>query len=279
MLREIPDPPLVLFYTGLLAAAQRPSVAIVGSRNTSEQGRQLSYQLGGELARLGFTVVSGLARGIDARAHQGVVDVAGRGAAVLGTGLNQIYPAENRPLAVQLVRNEGAVLSEFPPNTPPRNFHFPIRNRIISGLCHATIVVEAQLRSGSLSTARHCLDQGRELFAVPGPITSPTAAGVNALIANGEANLLTSVASILEHLQPLLGLAAEHADRVAAVIQDPIAKKIYEKLDGFQPTPLDILVADLKLDASAVLSGLVELETQNLVEQRPGQQYLRNPLR
>ncbi|MDJ0837353.1 MAG: DNA-processing protein DprA [Acidobacteriota bacterium] len=278
MLKAIADPPLLLFYSGELQALHRPAVAMVGSRKTSDYGRQTAYQLAGELARLGFVVVSGLARGIDARAHAAVVEVKGRTVAVLGTGIDAIYPPENRNLARDIVFGGGAVISELPPDTPPRPFHFPIRNRIISGLAHATVVVEAQERSGSLVTARHALDQGRELFAVPGPINQSGSAGTNGLIARGEAQLLESVASLLEHLTPLLGLAVEHKARLEVEIQDPVSQKIYEKLDAFEPLPLDLLVADLGLDIMTVQAGLTDLETRNLIEQRPGQLYLRNPL-
>ena len=141
MLKAIADPPLLLFYSGALQTLHRPAVAIVGSRKTSEYGRQVAHQLGGELARLGFVIASGLARGIDARAHGACLEVKGRTVAVLGTGIDSIYPPENRNLAKEIVTSGGAVISEMPPGTAPRPFHFPIRNRIISGLSHATVVV------------------------------------------------------------------------------------------------------------------------------------------
>ena len=278
MLKHIADPPPVLFYSGELQNLHRPCISIVGSRSTTTYGRQTAKKLAAELARLGFVVVSGLALGVDAAAHQATLEVSGRTVAVLGTGVDSIYPREHRPLAVDIVRNQGTVISEFIPGVTPRPFHFPVRNRIISGLAHATIVVEAKEKSGSLITARHCLDQGRELFAVPGPIHHETSAGPNGLIDRGEARALLSVSSVLEQLQPLLGLAANHEQRVKQKIEDPLAQKIYEKLDAFQPLPLDLLVTELGEDTGTVISRLVQLESLNLVESRPGQQYVRNPV-
>ena len=279
LLKQIPDPPPVLFYSGEIQALQRPAISIVGSRTNTEYGRQVARALAGELARLGFSIISGLARGIDGHAHRAVLEVGGKTVAVLGSGLDHIYPAENRDLARDMVHRGGAVISEFAPGTPPKAFHFPIRNRIISGLSHATIIVEAKERSGSLITARHCLDQGRDLFAVPGPIQKATSLGTNKLIFNGEAQLLLSVESILEQLKPLLGLAAAHERAVQKEIGNPLAKKIYERLDAFEPMPVDLLVAELGQDVSLVVARLTELETLDLVERRPGQKYVRNPLK
>lgn len=278
MLRQIPDPPLLLFYSGAIQSLHRPGICIVGAREAGDYGLQSARLLAGELARLGFTVVSGLARGVDGRVHQAALDVGGRTAAVLGTGVDRVYPAEHRDLARAMVRAEGCVISEFPPKTEPKPYHFPIRNRIISGLCHATIVIEAKLRSGSLSTARHALEQGREVFALPGPINSELSGGTNALIAKGEAQLLQSVPGVLEHLQPLLGMAAAHEAKIAVEIDDPIGRQIYETLDAFDAVPLDIVVARLGLEAGTVLASLTDLESRNLVESRPGQRWLRNPI-
>ena len=277
-LKEIPDPPLVLFYSGSLSVLKRPCISIVGSRKVSDYGQQVTRQLAGELAHVGFTVVSGLALGVDAFAHQAALEVQGRTAGVLGSGIDHIYPREHRSLAKSMVRNQGLVISEFPPGAPPRPFHFPFRNRIISGLAHATIVVEAGEKSGTLITARHCLDQGRELFAVPGPIHAEGSKGANLLIAKGEAQLITSVESLVSQLKPLLGMAVQHESRVMQTIEDPISRKIYEKLDAFEPLPLDLLVAELELDPGNVISHLVELQSLNLIESKPGQLYLRNSL-
>jgi len=235
--------------------------------------------IAGDLARLGFTVVSGLAAGIDAAAHRAALSVQGATAGVLGSGLDRIYPRDHVALARDLVQAGGALLSEFPPDQAPKPFHFPIRNRIISGLARATLIVEAGERSGSLITARHCLDQGRDLYAIPGDIHRPTSKGTNRLIAQGEAQLVGTLEELVERLRPLLGGAAEPLVRSAERIADPVAKKIYERLDVFEPMPLDLLVAELQLDTGRVLAGLVSLETLNLVEHRPGQYYVRNPLK
>jgi len=279
LLREIPDPPVLLSYRGNLAVLNRPCIAIVGARAKTTYGEQVARGIAGDLARLGFTVVSGLAAGIDAAAHRAALSVQGATAGVLGSGLDRIYPRDHVALARDLVQAGGALLSEFPPDQAPKPFHFPIRNRIISGLARATLIVEAGERSGSLITARHCLDQGRDLYAIPGDIHRPTSKGTNRLIAQGEAQLVGTLEELVERLRPLLGGAAEPLVRSAERIADPVAKKIYERLDVFEPMPLDLLVAELQLDTGRVLAGLVSLETLNLVEHRPGQYYVRNPLK
>lgn len=278
MLKQIHGPPPVLFYAGSLQALHRPCVSLVGSRSVTTYGLQTAKKLGGELAAMGFTLVSGLALGVDAAGHVAALEVNGRTAGILGCGVDRVYPAEHRTLAKDMVTRDGVVVSEFPPGVRPKAFHFPIRNRIISGLSHAVIVVEAKEKSGSLITARHCLDQGRELFAVPGPIHHETSYGTNKLIQSGEARLLLSVENILEELQPLLGMAAQHRERIVHNITDPLSKKIYEKLDAFEAIPLDLLVAELEEDPGLVVARLVELQSRNLVECRPGQYYVRNPL-
>lgn len=278
LLREIPDPPLVLFYCGALQALHRPSVSIVGSRKHSTYGGGVATSLAAELARLGFVITSGLARGIDTRAHKAALDVQGLTVAVLGSGPDHIYPKENRNLALRIIKEGGIVISEFPPGTPIKPFHFPIRNRIISGLSHATVLVEAEEKSGTLITARHCLEQGRELLAVPGQIQCPTAQGTNQLIARGEARLLKSVADVLEELQPLLGLAAAHKKKVEAHIEDQLARKIYNRLDAYQPIALDALVAETGEPPGIITAHLLDLETRGFVERIPGAQFLRNPI-
>ena len=279
MLKQIADPPPVLFYSGEVQTLHRPGIAVVGSRSCSTYGRQITKKLAGDLAELGFTIVSGLALGIDAHAHRAALEVGGRTAAVLASGMDVIYPHAHRPLAREIIRRHGAILSEFPPGTPPKAFHFPIRNRIISGLAHATVIVEAREKSGSLITARHCLDQGRELLAVPGPIHRPTALGTNRLIFDGEAQMLLSIEDVLTQLKPLLGMAAAHQRQKTVYISDPLAQKIYDRLDAYESLALDSLLSELKLEPGAALARLVDLESLGLVEALPGQHYLRNPLR
>lgn len=277
-LKSISDPPVALFYAGKLAVMQRPAVALVGSRKCGDYGRQITKQLAGELARLGFVVVSGLAAGIDAAAHGAALEVGGLTLAVLGSGPDIVYPRHHRDLAAGIVHQDGCVLSEFPPGTPPRAFHFPVRNRIISGLCHAVIVVEAQQRSGSLITAHHCLDQGRQLFAVPGPINQTGSRGTNTLIASGEAAALTSITQVLEDLSGLLGMAAGHRSQLFTRIKDPLARRIYDRLDAFEPVGIDELASETRIATGLLVAKLTELESSNLIERRPGFYYLRNPL-
>jgi len=278
MLRHIPDPPVAFFYAGELQALHRPCISVVGARSCTLYGRQTAKKLAAELAELGFVIVSGLAYGIDASAHEAALEVGGRTAAVLGSGLDRMYPRVHRELALEIAQGGGAVISELAPGAPPKPHHFPIRNRLISGLSHAVVVVEAKAKSGSLITARHCLEQGRELFAVPGPIHHATSVGVNRLIDDGEARALLSTASVLEQLQPLIGMATDHQRALGAEIADPLARRVYARLDAFDPTPLDVLVNDLATETGAVLAKLAELETQRYVERLPGQLFVRNPI-
>ena len=278
MLKNLYDPPMVLFYCGELQTLHRPSISIVGSRSSTTYGLQIARELAGELARLGFVIVSGLARGIDGAAHRATLSVGGRTAGILGSGIDRIYPEEHRDLALEIVHHQGVIVSEFTPGMAPKAFHFPIRNRIISGLCHATIVVEAREKSGSLITARHCLDQGRELFAVPGPIHSASSRGPNRLIHDGEARMLLSVQDVLEELAPLLGMAAAHEKRMRHSIDDPVAREIYNRLDTYEPMSIEVLAADLAIEVGILSGHLVELECRGLVERQPGHCFLRNPL-
>ena len=185
-LRKIADPPLVLFWRGVAPAACTPALAVVGARRCTDYGERTATSIGREAAESGIVVVSGLARGIDAAAHRGALET-GRTAAVLAGGLDRVYPGEHRSLAERIVAAGGTLMSEQPPGIGPRPWLFPFRNRIITGLSEATIVVEAAARSGSLASARHALDQGREVLAVPGPIDSPQSEGTNRLLGQGAA--------------------------------------------------------------------------------------------
>ncbi|MBI4342113.1 MAG: DNA-protecting protein DprA [Candidatus Omnitrophica bacterium] len=198
-LRTITDPPVALYLRGTLTEADRVAVAIVGSRHASLYGLQCAEQLAYELALRGVTVVSGLARGIDGAAHRGALRASGRTLAVLGSGLSRVYPDEHRQLAKEIA-GHGAVLSEYPMETQPLPRHFPQRNRLISGLSLGVVVVEAAQRSGALITADCALEQGREVFAVPGPMTAVTSHGTHQLLKQG-ARLVTSVEDILEELR------------------------------------------------------------------------------
>lgn len=203
LLKEIYDPPVVVYYKGDILPQDEKAVAIVGTRKMTGYGRVVTRQFTKELTWAGLTIISGLARGVDAQAHKAAIEVGGRTIAVLGGGLNQIYPPENRALAQNIIAGHGAVISEFPPDYPPIPGNFPSRNRIISGLSLAVLVTEAAEDSGSLITARLALDQGREVFAVPGPITSSLSKGPIGLIKAG-AIPVTNADEILEELETLL---------------------------------------------------------------------------
>src|SRR5476651_1670863 len=203
LLREINDPPIGLYRKGGYDFSQ-PSIAIVGSRRTTLYGQSVAKKLGAELARLGFCVVSGLARGIDSAAHEGALSVGGKTAAVLGTGIDLIYPAENLSLYRQ-IEESGAIVSEFPFGRRADKQSFAMRNRIVSGICEAIVVVESDVSGGAMITARFAGEQGRQLFAVPGRIDQSTSAGCHQLIRDG-ATLLTGVEDILSELNYLDGL-------------------------------------------------------------------------
>jgi len=282
LLRQCPDPPVFLFYSGELSCLHKPCVSLIGARACTTYGIQTTRQIAGQLGRLGFTIVSGLALGIDATAHQAALDVQAATASVLGSGIRVIYPRQHTRLARNIVRNSGIVLSEFPPAESPKPYHFPMRNRIISGLCHATIVVEAEKKSGTLITAQFCLDQGRELFAVPGPLNHPTSKGTHQLISRGEAHIFTSVSGFLTHFESLLQGAILQDDALTKKINDPIMRAVYDSLDAFEPSGFDDILVELSaktpVSVGELGAKLAEMEAKHLIEMRPGQKYLRNPL-
>ena len=259
LLRAIHDPPARLYLRGagdaeLLA---RPSVAVVGARACSPYGAQVARMLGRELAAAGVVVVSGLARGIDGEAHRGALETSGHTVAVLGCGIDRDYPAAHSGLARSIA--EGSlIVSEYEPGVEPAAWRFPARNRIISGLCAATIVVEARQRSGALITADFALEEGREVFAVPGEITSSLSAGTNALLRLG-ATPLTSAADVLE------SLGIELPDPVSPRIGD-VAASILERL----PAAVDELVRASGLTAAEVAAALAELELAGVVAEGDG---------
>ena len=262
LLRAIHDPPPGLFLRGeeettLLA---RPAVAIVGARACSAYGRQIARSLGRELAAAGLVVVSGLARGVDAEAHRGALEAAGATVAVLGCGIDRDYPAANRELARQVAAT-GLVVSEYAPGVEPAPWRFPARNRIVAGLCAATVVVEARERSGALITADFALEEGREVFAVPGEITSALSAGSNALLRLG-ATPLTSARDVLESF----GLAVP--EPLALTLSPATAAVLDHVRQG--PAGADELVRATGMDASALAAVLTELELEGAVGQEEG---------
>lgn len=279
LLRQIDDPPPVLFVHGepaLLSAAQ---VAVVGSRNATPPALQTTHAFAGELAKLGWTITSGMALGIDGEAHRGAIHAGGLTIAVVGTGLDRVYPAQHRDLAYQIVK-QGAIVSEFPIGTGVRPEHFPRRNRLISGLAAGILVVEASLKSGSLITARMALEQGREVFAVPGSIHHPLAKGCHLLIKQG-AKLTESVADMLEELPPLqaaredLPSAAQtSADETQALNLDPTQQRILDAM-GYAPCSLDDLVERTQLTGAEISAILLMLELDGHVAVLPGQRFQR----
>jgi DNA processing protein len=277
LLREIPDPPLLLFVSGDPGLLCRPQLGIVGSRNPSPVGRECAAEFAARLARLGCVVTSGLATGIDAAAHEGALGQDGLTIAVQGCGPDRIYPRRHRQLAGR-IRESGVLVTEFSPGMPPLAANFPRRNRIISGLSLGVLVVEAALRSGSLITARFAVEQGREVFAVPGSIRNPLARGCHALIRQG-AKLVETVDDIVEECGPLLAVAKEGIMAPADLRQkdqDPEPEHV-ALLDamGDAPVSVDVLVDRSGLTADAVSSMLLLLELRGLVAAQPGGMYSR----
>ncbi|MEE9231167.1 MAG: DNA-processing protein DprA [Acidobacteriota bacterium] len=272
-LREgLADPPPVLYVQGTLQLGDDPAVAIVGSRRCSAYGAEVARRLAFDLASRGYTVVSGLARGIDTAAHRGALEAGGRTLAVLGCGIDWVYPAANAGLTREIA-SRGALLSEFPLGSRPLAFHFPIRNRIISGLSRAVIVVEAAEASGSLITARLAAEQGREVGAVPGAVTSPLSVGANLLIKDGACLVRgwQDVEDLLpdhckHHPDPSGDTAAELGER---------ARRILEALSPTAPRHIDVVASDLRESAGNLLIDLLDLELKRLVVSLPGKHFLK----
>jgi DNA processing protein len=295
-LRQIPDPPPYFMLRGTLTAGDPRLIAVVGARAASDAGRRMARRLGLELVGKGFTVVSGLARGIDCEAHQGAFDGGGKTAAVMGCGIDIIYPPENKGLAESMVEHGGALLSELPLGTPPISENFPSRNRLISGLCLGVIVVEAAERSGSLITARMALEQDRQVFAVPGsPLTGKTR-GSNRLLKEG-ARLVECVEDVIEELVPQLAPRAsirepepvpplpnsdaavkqlvthsKHDDELTGAGSTDVMR-ILHSLKGADRLHVDSIIESSGLTVSTVLKLLLELELKGVVTQHPGKLF------
>lgn len=282
-LRQIADPPPFLFMRGTLAMDDPKYVAVVGARAASDAGRRMAQRLGLELAAKGFTVVSGLARGIDSEAHQGALDARGRTVAVLGCGVDVIYPPENRKLAEAMVEGGGAILSELPVGTPPLAENFPTRNRLISGMCLGVVIVEAAEKSGSLITARTALEQDRQVFAVPGSPLNGKTRGSNRLLKEG-ARLVDCVEDVLEELLPQLGgsrgiavategSAVNKLDDKAIESESLEVRNILMLLQNADKLHVDALIDGAGLNAQTMLKLLLELELRGLVTQHPGKLF------
>jgi DNA processing protein len=276
LLRQINDPPMVLFVRGEVNLLTQPLLAMVGSRNPSIEGKRNAEEFAAYLARCGLGIVSGMAMGIDAASHRGALKSGGATIAVWGTGLDKPYPPSHRDLAEEIAQR-GLLVSEFPPGTPPLPYNFPRRNRIISGLCVGTLVVEAAQTSGSLITARLASEQGREVFAIPGSIHNPLAHGCHRLIREG-AKLVESAGDILEELAPLLKLepanAVDALPMAADTTDDPEYRLLLNSMDH-APTSIDSLVERTGLTPDVVSSMLLMLELQGQVEATPGGHYSR----
>jgi DNA processing protein len=267
LLRQIADPPIVLYVHGRRELLVQPQLAIVGSRNPTALGRQTATAFARRLAGTGLAITSGLALGIDAAAHGGALEAGGVTIAVCGTGLDRVYPPRNRDLAHAIAAG-GALVSELPIGTPVRPGNFPVRNRIISGLSLGVLVVEAALRSGSLITARLAAEQGREVFALPGSIHSPMARGCHALIRQG-AKLVETATDILEELGALAQVSAIAAEAPAETSLALTERQILDCL-GYEPTRIDVLIERSGLTADTVSSILLQLELRGLVLNNAG---------
>jgi DNA processing protein len=268
LLAPIPDPPLVVWLTGSAAALDQPSVAIVGSRAASPYGIEAASRLAGDLAAAGAVVVSGLARGVDSAAHRGALEAGGQTAAVLGSGTDVIYPPEHKALA-GAIADRGVVLSEWPPGTAPKPFHFPARNRIISGLSLAVVVVEAAEKSGSLITAGCALEQGRAVMAVPGNILSGRHRGCHALIRDGAAVVETAEDVLAELRASPLRLVARAGSRPLPT------DALIAKMQPGESYDIESLSRETGLAAPRLLSKLLELELQGAVRRVDGGRFVR----
>lgn len=271
MLREIHDPPGVFFLRGTLLPQDALAVAIVGSRHGTQYGREQAERLAGSLARAGLTIVSGLARGIDAAAHRGALAAGGRTLAVLGSGVLNIYPPEHAQLAVDVIAH-GGLIGEQHPRAAPLSGSFPQRNRLISGLVLGVIVVEASTHSGALITARHAMEQGREVFAVPGQVDNRMAHGCHRLIRDG-ARLVETADDVLEELGPLVE-AAPRAEgppvhRPAELLLNELEQRVLGAID-MRPTSIDAAIAATGLPAPQVLATISVLEMRRVVRRLSG---------
>ena len=275
MYTEISGAPLLLYVNGDVDALHLPSLAIIGSRNPTRGGGRNAHDFARHLAGRGFAIVSGLAQGIDTAAHEGALDAGGKTVAFLGTGIDRVYPASNRSLA-HAVAERGALVSEYPLGAPPERWHFPERNRLISGLCLGTLVVEAARRSGSLITARLAAEQGREVFALPGSIHNPLARGCHELIRQG-AKLVETADDILAELRPLVGHLRETSAETSAndspltEADDDYAE--LRKFLGHDPVSIDDLEKQSGLTIDQLSSMLLILELHGEVESLSGGRY------
>jgi len=278
-LRQIYDPPVMLYVRGDAAILNQPGISIVGTRRPTLYGTQMAERLGRELAARGLVIISGMARGIDAIGHQGALAVNGRAIGVLGTGVDVCYPKENKKLC-EKVLERGAILSEFPLGTHPAPENFPIRNRIVAGMPLGVVVVEGAQYSGSLITARLAMEFGREVFGVPGNVTQPVSFAPNQLIKQG-AKLVTNGADVVEELPTPVRAAlvqaeapeTEQRNLLAAASLNSSEKKIFDLLSTDESRHIDDIVERSGLNSSEVLATLFDLEMKGIIRQTPGKQF------
>lgn len=272
VLLQTPDPPLLLYLKGRRELLGKTALAVVGSRNPTPQGRDNAVTFARQLSEAGLCVVSGMASGIDGAAHQGALDGSGKTIAVVGTGLDTVYPKSHARLA-QRMAQDGLLISEYALGSPPLAQHFPQRNRLIAGLTEGTLVVEAALQSGSLITARLAADYGRDVFAIPGSIHAPQSQGCHQLIQQG-AKLVSCAQDILDELRsdqrPALGVATARPASTAEPSEDPLLSAL-----GYEPTSLDALIGRTGESAAALSARLLELELDGQVHRLPGQLFQR----
>lgn len=275
LLREIYDPPTVLYVRGQLTERDHQGIAIVGSRHATHYGLSMAKKMAFQIAYAGYTVISGLARGIDTAAHEAALASKGRTVAVIGSGIGKLYPAENQALADKIA-GQGAVVSEFPVDYPPDKQSFPLRNRIVSGWSCGIIVVEAPARSGSLITAQQAADQGRTVYAVPGNVDRPTSHGCNRLIQQG-AKLIMDGADVLDDLMSLFPTAAQPpqgAPMTPNVVLQRDEETVYEVI-GTEELHINEITLRCGLAMSMVSASLMKLEMKRLIKPLPGKFYVR----
>lgn len=289
LLRETYDPPVVLYMKGAWSEClDRPCIAIVGSRRCSTYGQNAALMLSRELAQRGVTIISGLARGIDAAAHRGALEAGGLTVAVMGTGLDQVYPRDHKKLADEILKHNGALVTQFPLGTPPVSENFPYRNRVISGLSLGTVVVEAAENSGSLITARLAMEQNREVFAVPGNITSRNSFGTNYLIKGAGAKLVQQwqdvaselPAEIAAQLLPPPSRKKEKSELVDQLQLTPSdlnehERAIFKLLTTDTPKQIDTLAESTRLSITQLAAALLTLEMRELIRALPGKCFVR----
>lgn len=272
LLRNIYYPPLILYLAGNIEKCDQTGVAIVGTRKPTNYGIQQAEKFASELSKKGITVISGLARGVDSYAHSSALNSNGRTIAVIGSGIDVIYPPENARL-FKKISEQGAIVSEFEPGTKPDAQNFPRRNRIISGLSLGVLIIETKQNGGAMQTAAYALDQNREIFALPGNVNSPQSEGPNLLIQKGEAKLVLTAEDIIEELGVKLGHEKKTEKRTRQIALSLFEEKILEAL-GNEALHIDIIADKASMNTSECLVHLLSLEFKGLIKQLPGKIFM-----